>query len=568
MTQHARTLGELRASGWRGGTVKDELRRNLTQRLRDGLQLFPGIVGFELTVIPQIQNAILARHDFILLGLRGQAKTRVLRALKDLLDERIPAVLGCQIHDDPLAPVCRACRRRLAESGDALEIEWLGRDERYREKLATPDVTMADLIGDIDPIKAATEKRFYSDEEIIHFGIVPRTNRGIFAINELPDLSPRIQVGLLNILEERDLQIRGFPVRIPLDILLVFSANPEDYTNRGNIITPLKDRLDSQILTHYPASIEAGMQITAQEAWVERGGTRLRLPALMREVVEEVAVQARKSEFVDQASGVSARMAISALEALASNMERRALVTGDNEAWPRMCDLDAMVPALSGKIELVYEGEQEGVLAVARKIVRQAVAAVFARKYPDAVKSPAIPGGAGGRKSQSKQVKTPETASPYQPVLDWFGGGNTVELADGLPQREYVARLERVPRLRDLAAAHAAACAAGPSGIGPAQPSGAPSGPSGPGAAHPTGAPTAPGATGAARPRGGPAGPSGAGPAAAHAIEPAEVALHMEFLLEGLHQNSLLAKVDLDSGTSYRDMLKEMFEQMVQTTED
>ncbi len=505
------TLGDLRKSGYRSASVKNELRRNLIDRLRRNLPIFPGIIGFERTVIPQIQNAILARHDFILLGLRGQAKSRIIRSLPDLLDPEIPVIRGCQINDHPHEPVCRSCRSRAAEQGDALEIDWLPREVRYREKLATPDVTMADLIGDIDPIKAATEKRFYSDEEIIHFGIVPRTNRGIFAINELPDLSPRIQVGLLNILEERDLQIRGFPVRIPLDILLVFSANPEDYTNRGNIITPLKDRLDSQIMTHYPATLEAGMQITAQEAWVTRDAeSRVEMPILFREIVEEAAVQARRSEFVDQASGVSARMPISAVEALVSNMERRGFTTGDERVWPRVCDLDALVPALSGKIELVYEGEQEGVLAVANKIVNSAVAQVFARHFPDAIRNPGIPGGAGARKPAGRPAPkpAPEAGSPYQPILDWFARGNTVDLSNDLKQSDYEAALDRVPSLRKLVLPRLAQ-----------------------GCDH-------------------------------------EAPMWMEFLLEGLHRNSLVAKVNLDGAASYRDMLKEMFQQMAQTAEE
>jgi len=319
------TLGELRATGYRITSVKDEMRRNLLAAIARGETLFPGIHGYERTVIPAIHNAILSKHDIILLGLRGQAKTRILRALTNLLDERVPVIAGCEINDSPLAPTCKRCRRLAVEQGDDLPIAWLSRDERYREKLATPDVTVADLIGDIDPIKAANQRLTYADEEVIHYGIIPRTNRGIFAINELPDLAPRIQVALLNILEERDLQIRGFPIRIPMDVVLVFSANPEDYTSRGNIITPLKDRISSQIMTHYPDDVKTAAKITAQEAWTERNQEpRVEIPDYVHSLVEQIAFVARASELVDQSSGVSARLTIAAMELLQSNMERRA----------------------------------------------------------------------------------------------------------------------------------------------------------------------------------------------------------------------------------------------------
>ncbi len=303
------TLGELRASGYPIRSVKDEMRENLLATIARRETTFPGIHGYERTVIPAIHNAILSKHDVILLGLRGQAKTRILRSLTSLLDERIPVVEGCEINDSPLQPMCKRCRRLATEKGDDLPVAWMHRDERYREKLATPDVTVADLVGDIDPIKAANQRLTYADEEVIHYGIIPRTNRGIFAINELPDLAPRIQVALLNILEERDLQIRGFPVRIPMDVVLVFSANPEDYTSRGNIITPLKDRIDSQILTHYPQKVETAMQITSQEAWTERASkVKIEVPDYVRQLVEQIAFVARDSELVDQSSGVSARL--------------------------------------------------------------------------------------------------------------------------------------------------------------------------------------------------------------------------------------------------------------------
>src|SRR6476661_4674576 len=377
------TVGELRASGYRSRGVKEELRENLRKALSRGENPFEGIHGYERTVLPALYNAILSRHDLLLLGLRGQAKTRLLRMLVQLLDPEIPAIAGSELNEDPFQPITKYGRRTLAEKGDAAPLAWIPRSERYREKLATPDVTIADLIGDVDPIKAATERRSYSDEEVIHFGIVPRTNRGIFAINELPDLQPRIQVGLLNILEERDLQIRGFPVRIPLDILLVFSANPEDYTNRGNIITPLKDRISSQILTHYPDDVKVAARITAQEAWLDRNDTpSVEIPEFFRELVEQIAFAARASEFVDQSSGVSARMPISAIEILASNLERRGLVHGEKRVSPRLCDLPATLPAITGKVEMVYEGEQQGAEVVAKKLIGTAVKKLFDSRFP------------------------------------------------------------------------------------------------------------------------------------------------------------------------------------------
>src|SRR5947209_19562749 len=392
------TLGELRASGYRITSVKDEMRRNLLAAIARGETLFPGIHGYERTVIPAIHNAVLSKHDIILLGLRGQAKTRILRSLTNLLDERVPIIAGCEINDSPLAPTCKRCRRLAAEQGDDLPIAWLTRDERYREKLATPDVTVADLIGDIDPIKAANQRLTYADEEVIHYGIIPRTNRGIFAINELPDLAPRIQVALLNILEERDLQIRGFPVRIPMDVVLVFSANPEDYTSRGNIITPLKDRIDSQILTHYPQSIDTARRITEQEAWTEReDGAKVEIPAYVRDLIENIAFVARESELVDQSSGVSARLTIAAMELLQSNLERRAAITGDKHVFPRLSDLAMLLPAITGKVEMVYEGEQQGAEVVGRKLIGEAVAKLFATKFP-----PIERAGVGARNERNR----------------------------------------------------------------------------------------------------------------------------------------------------------------------
>ena len=507
MTKKPLTLGDLKSTGYRSRSVKDELRDNLRRALARGENPFPGIHGYERTVLPALSNAILSKHDFLLLGLRGQAKTRLLRLLVNLLDAELPAIAGSELNEDPFAPITKYGRRILAEKGDDAPIAWIPRTERYREKLATPDVTIADLIGDIDPIKAATERRSYSDEEVIHFGIVPRTNRGIFAINELPDLQPRIQVGLLNILEERDLQIRGFPVRIPLDILLVFSANPEDYTNRGNIITPLKDRISSQIFTHYPDDVKTAAKITAQEAWVERsGGPAVEIPELFRELVEEIAFAARNSEFVDQSSGVSARMPISALEILVSNLERRALVNGETRVSPRLCDLPATLPAITGKVEMVYEGEQQGAEVIAKKLIGTAVKKLFDAKFPapDA-----------GRPTERRRQELDEDEEPtgpvrrarsapaadklhplYEPIAAWFAAGNRVTISDDAPFAEHVAALESVPGLKKAVEEHFS-------------------------------------------------------PASRE-----ELAIGMELVLEGLTQHLKIAREDLDSRVSYTEMLK------------
>ncbi|MEM1117791.1 MAG: sigma 54-interacting transcriptional regulator, partial [Bacteroidota bacterium] len=439
------TLGDLAASGYQPRSVKDEVRANLVAKLKAGDDVFPGILGFDKTVVPQVQNALLGRHDFILLGLRGQAKSRLVRMLPDLLDEWVPEVEGSEIHDDPMAPVSKFARDLVAKCGPATPIAWVHRSARYGEKLATPDTSIADLIGDIDPIKAATRKLTYADEEVIHFGIIPRTHRGIFAINELPDLQPRIQVGLLNIMEEQDIQIRGFNVRIPIDVLMVFTANPEDYTNRGSIITPLKDRIDSQILTHYPRDLSIGVEITRQEAWADRDGAsgpevpRVHVPHVFREVVEQVAFEARASEYVDQKSGVSARLTRAALEDLISAAERRALVHNEAETTIRASDLHAIEPAVTGKVELVYEGEQEGAQGVARALVGKAVATTVKRYFPD----PAAKGSGddGGR-------------AAYRDVLGWFSQGNTVDLDTDLAFDAYVRQLDRVEGLGALVDAH------------------------------------------------------------------------------------------------------------------
>jgi magnesium chelatase subunit I len=476
------------------------MRENVLARLQNGAELFPGIVGYDHTVVPQIVNAILSRHDFILLGLRGQAKTRILRALASFLDEWMPAIEGCPLRSDPLQPLTHHARQLVREQGDETPIEWIRHEERYQEKLATPDVTIADLIGDIDPIKAATLRLDYSDERVIHYGIIPRSNRGIFAINELPDLQPRIQVGLLNILEEKDFQIRGFPVRMPLDVLMVFSANPEDYTNRGNIITPLRDRINSQIMTHYPLSRDQGMTITTQESWVRREGpVEVVIPAFIRELIEEVAIQARQSEYVDQNSGVSARLPIALIENLVSNAERRGLRTGEKRVVTRVCDLAHAVSGVSGKVELVLEGEQEGAMNVARALLGRGVKALFAQRFPDAYK----PRRSRGSSSSGAAAATPPdeglATSEYRPILEWFAGGNHVVISDDIPQDEYMKRLSSVKGLDKVAVKY---------------------------------------------------------------LEPGsdeEAAVAMELVLEGLHQNSILSRERTDGATTaYKDMLKSM----------
>jgi magnesium chelatase subunit I len=421
------TLGALRAavSAGRVGrrSVRDEIRDNLIARLRAGETIFPGIIGYDETVVPQIVNAVLSRHNFILLGLRGQAKSRILRALTELLDPSIPVVPGCEIHDDPLQPLCSACRARIASEGDALPIAWLPREARYVEKLATPDVTIADMIGDLDPIKAARASLQLSDELTMHYGLLPRANRGIFAINELPDLAGKIQVGLFNILQEGDVQIKGYPVRLRLDVLLVFSANPEDYTARGKIITPLKDRIGSEIRTHYPATRQHAMAITAQEAWLTRGKRKVEIPDFVREVVEEVAFQARQDSKIDKRSGVSQRLPISLLENVVSNAERRALLADESMIVPRITDIYAALPAITGKFELEYEGELRGADNVARDVIRNAVSNVF--------------GGYFG-------------SADLRQVTEWFDLGGTLQVDDTLDARSLVSRAADVQGLKDL----------------------------------------------------------------------------------------------------------------------
>ncbi len=377
-----RTFGDLKSSPWaeprlRDRTVRDEIRCNLLLRIASGQPLFPGIVGYEDTILPHIVNALLARHHFILLGLRGQAKSRILRELTRLLDERVPVVAGSEVNDDPFHPISKYAREMLEECGDATPIAWLRRDQRYVEKLATPDVTIADLIGDVDPIKAARGGHLLSDELTMHFGLLPRANRGIFAINELPDLSGKVQVGLFNIMQEGDVQIKGYPVRLPLDLLLAFTANPEDYTARGKIISPLKDRIGSEIITHYPRTVQLGMEITTQEAWTGRGGRPLDIPDFVLELIERVAFEAREDKRVDKRSGVSQRLPISVLENAVSNAERRVVTLGEERVVPRVSDVYAAVPSITGKLELEYEGELQGGDTIARELIRRAAGKVL-----------------------------------------------------------------------------------------------------------------------------------------------------------------------------------------------
>jgi len=419
------TLGELRASGYRSRPVKQEVRDNLVRKLRAGDALFPGIIGYDETVIPQLVNAILSRHNFILLGLRGQAKSRILRGLIDLLDERIPVMPGCEIHDDPLAPLCAACRQRVALDGDRLSIGWLTRDARYVEKLATPDVTIADMVGDIDPIKAAQAGLNLSDELTMHYGLLPRANRGIFAINELPDLAGKIQVGLFNILQEGDVQIKGYPIRLKLDVMLVFTANPEDYTARGKIITPLKDRIGSEIRTHYPATRHNAMAITKQEAWTDRvDAVKVEIPSYVREVVEEVAFQARTDRKIDKRSGVSQRLPITTLELVVSNAERRALANGEGVVVPRVTDVYAALPSITGKFELEYEGELRGAEQVARDLIRSAVGSVFTGMF------------------EGVDTRT---------VVEWFDLGGSLPLEDGTSAEDVITLTKSLQGIRELA---------------------------------------------------------------------------------------------------------------------
>ena len=420
------TLAELRAAGYRSRSVRDELRENLIRKLEAGETLFPGVHGYDDSVVPQIANAILARHDFILLGLRGQAKSRILRQLAELLDERIPVIAGSEVNDDPLAPISKHGRLMIEEHGDATPVEWLERDRRFLEKLATPDVTIADIIGDLDPIKAARGGHILSDELTIHYGMLPRANRGIFAMNELPDLSPRIQVGLFNILEEGDVQIKGYPVRLPLDLLIAFTANPEDYTARGKIVTPLKDRIAAEVRTHYPQDFATALAITSQEAWVARNGLHVRVPGFVHEVVERVAVLARMDKRVDQRSGVSQRMPIAVLETVVSSAERRAIRHGENEAVPRIGDVYASLPAITGKLELEYEGELQGASRVATELVSAAAGYTFA---------------------ESETRAGVEVSEDYGSIIEYFESGGVIQVSEDATAAACVEGFRQVPGL-------------------------------------------------------------------------------------------------------------------------
>lgn len=486
-TEKIKTIGDLRRSGYVIKSVKEELRSNLITKINSSDEIFSEIIGYEDTVIPAIQNALLAKHDFILLGLRGQAKTKIARLLPELLDEYIPIIKGSEINDDPFMPVSKHAVDMVKEMGDETEIEWIHRSQRYGEKLATPDVNIADLIGDIDPIKAANQRLHYSHEGAIHFGIIPRTNRGIFVINELPDLQPRIQVGLLNILQEKDIQIRGFNIRIPLDIMIVFTANPEDYTNRGNIITPLKDRIDSQIITHYPKKIEDGISITESQSWVNRDDKmKIVIPHYFKEIIEMTAFQARQSEYVDQKSGVSARLTISSMENLISNSERRAIKNSEKIIMPRISDLTSVIPGITGKIELVFEGEQEGPVTVAKAILSKSVREIFKKYFPDPLK----------RRKQN----SPEVRNEYSEIVDWFQDGGRITLNDSMKFEDFYKELNKVKGLKKFVSTFKN-----------------------------------------------------------YYESEEELASLMEFVLDGLHQNSKIAKDEINSVTSYTDLVGSMF---------
>ena len=429
-----KTFGELKKSGYVSKPIKIELRDNLISKIKDGQQVFEGVHGFENTVIPELERAILSKHNINLLGLRGQAKTRLARKMIELLDEYIPFIEGSEINDDPFNPISRFGKELLAEKKDATPISWLHRSERFSEKLATPDVTVADLIGDVDPIKAANMKLSYADDRVIHFGMIPRANRCIFVINELPDLQARIQVALFNILQEGDVQIRGYKVRMPLDIQFVFTANPEDYTNRGSIVTPLKDRIGSQILTHYPDTIEVARKITEQEAKLNKEQSELvYIPSLAKDLLEQISFEARKSGYIDNKSGVSARMSITAFENLVSTAERRALKTGATKTVVRLSDFMGIIPAITGKVELVYEGEQEGAVFVAQSLITDAILKLFPIYFPKIEKL-------------EKDLKQ----SPYAKIVDWFLTQEGIELLDEATDEEYKSELDKLKPLDDL----------------------------------------------------------------------------------------------------------------------
>jgi magnesium chelatase subunit I len=432
--ENINTLAELKKSGYISKSIKDELRDNLRAKIKSGKSAFEGVHGFENTVIPELERAILSRHNINLLGLRGQAKTRLARKMVELLDEYMPIVAGSEINDDPFHPISRFAKDTIAEKGDATPIQWIHRSQRFSEKLATPDVTVADLIGDVDPIKAANLKLSYADDRVIHFGMIPRANRCIFVINELPDLQARIQVALFNILQEGDIQIRGFKLRMPLDMQFIFTANPEDYTNRGSIVTPLKDRIGSQILTHYPETVAIARTITEQEAKLDPSQTdSVHVPSLAKDVLEQIAFEARESEYVDNKSGVSARMSITAYENLLSTAERRALKLGMDKTTVRLSDFMGIIPAITGKVELVYEGEQEGAALVAQHLIGDAIHTFFPAYFP-----------------KIEKLERDADASPFAKILEWFFTETGFELLDDASDEEYKKQLDAVKPLEDL----------------------------------------------------------------------------------------------------------------------
>jgi len=444
MKPHIHTLGELKEAGYTSLSIKDEIRKNLVKKLKAREETFTGIIGYEDSVIPDTERALLSRHNILYLGLRGQAKTRMARQMTSLLDEYIPVVAGSDINDDPFRPLSKFAKDLVATKGDETPIEWIHASERYGEKLATPDVTVADLIGDIDPIKAANLKLSFADESVLHYGIIPRSNRSIFVINELPDLQARIQVALFNILQEGDIQIRGFKLRLPLDILFVFTANPEDYTNRGSIVTPLKDRIESQILTHYPRTLAASLAITQQEARLpEKMEAEVEMGELAKKLIEQIAFEARASEFVDKKSGVSARLTIAAYENALSTAERRAILSGDKSTVVWISDFVGVIPAITGKVELVYEGEQEGPYQVAVSLIDKAIRTLFIQYFPN-------PESLKKRSTGKRSADQREPDNPYQPVIRWFDNGNKIDLSTDMTDREKINALYGVDGLYAL----------------------------------------------------------------------------------------------------------------------
>jgi magnesium chelatase subunit I len=442
--KQSKTLGELKKTAYQPCSIQQELARNLRDRIKKGIPTFEGLLGYEHTVIPDVERAILSGHSMNLLGLRGQAKTRLARQMTQLLDEWIPIVAGSEINDDPLAPISNYAKTLIAEQGDDTPISWVHRADRFFEKLATPDVTVADLIGDVDPIKAANLKLSYADERVIHFGMIPRAHRCIFVLNELPDLQARIQVALFSILQEKEIQIRGFKLRLPIETQLVFTANPEDYTNRGSIVTPLKDRIGSQILTHYPHNLDIAKAITRQEAKLDPAtDAAIHIPELARDILEQIGFEARKSEYVDAKSGVSARMSITAFENLMSTAERRLLMSGEDTTSIRMSDFLGIIAAINGKVELVYEGEQEGAEQISFHLINQAVKALFPSYFPEI-----------------KKLEKQEEQGPYDELLGWFFKDNELFLEDSLPDNVYFDTLKAVPNLEALVATHQPDCQA------------------------------------------------------------------------------------------------------------